>query len=48
MILPYDFCVCKLKDMSEICFEDEFLFISKTNEELSLVCREDSLSLKYN
>lgn len=43
MILPYDFCVCKLKDMSEICFEDEFFFISKTNEELSLVCKEESL-----
>ncbi|HAP19761.1 MAG TPA: ACT domain-containing protein [Lachnospiraceae bacterium] len=33
-----EFSVCKLNDISVIDFTDEFCFIGKTDEELSLVC----------
>ena len=31
--------VCKLTDMSQIDFTDEFCFFCKTDQEMSLVCR---------
>ncbi len=34
-----DFSVCQVKDISLIDFNDPFCFFSKTDEELSLVCR---------
>ena len=37
-IINKDFSICKLKDLSEIDYSDEFCFIGKTDEELSLVC----------
>lgn len=33
-----NFSICKIKDISHIDFSDEFYFIGKTDEELSLVC----------
>ena len=33
-----NFSICKIKDISNIDFSDEFYFIGKTDEELSLVC----------
>ncbi len=36
--LEFDFSVCKLSDLSKIAFNEEFFFIGKTDEELSLVC----------
>ncbi len=33
-----DFSVCKVNDFSEVNFTDSFLFIGKTEEELSVVC----------
>jgi len=36
--LDYDFSVCRIEDLSLIDFTDEFIFIGKTDEELSLVC----------
>lgn len=33
-----EFSVCKVNDISVIDFTDEFCFIGKTDEELSLVC----------
>ena len=33
-ILKQKFAVCKIKDSSEINFEDDFLFVGKTEEEL--------------
>ena len=36
--INYDFSICKLKDSSQIDFSDEFCFVGKTDEELSLVC----------
>lgn len=37
-ILNQEFSICKLKDLSEVDCSDEFCFISKTDEEISLVC----------
>ncbi|TJX15449.1 ACT domain-containing protein [Tissierella creatinini] len=37
-IINQDFSICKLKNLSQIDYSDEFCFISKTDEELSLVC----------
>ncbi|MBT9775054.1 ACT domain-containing protein [Clostridium sp. MCC353] len=37
-ILEQDFSVCKLEDLTQVDFSDEFCFIGKTDEELSLVC----------
>lgn len=34
----HNFSVCKVEDLSEIDFKDEFCFIGKTDEEISLVC----------
>ena len=33
-----DFTVCKVNDLSGINMDGEFVFISKTDEEISLVC----------
>ena len=40
-VLEHGFSVCKIKDVKEVDFSDEFVFFSKTDEELSLVCRSD-------
>ncbi len=37
-----DFSVCKIKDLSQVNLKDEFYFIGRTDEELSLVCETDS------
>ena len=36
--LDYDFTVCKIKDTSLLNLNNEFYFIGKTDEELSLLC----------
>ena len=36
--LDIDFSVCKIKDIHNIDFTHTFVFLSKTDEELSLVC----------
>lgn len=36
--LNYDFSICKVQDYSEINFNNEYLFIGKTDEENSIVC----------
>ena len=38
MKLPVDFTVCKIQDLSLVDWNQEFVFISKTDEEISLVC----------
>ncbi len=40
-IIDGEFSICQIKDMSKVNFEDEFVFFSKTDDELSLVCREE-------
>lgn len=42
-ILPQNFSVCKISDLSQINWNDPFLFLSKTDEELSLVCSTNSV-----
>lgn len=37
--IAYDFSVCKIKDIASIDFSDEFCFVGKTDEEISLVCQ---------
>lgn len=42
-VLEHRFSVCKIKDVKEVDFNDEYVFFSKTDEELSLVCRSESV-----
>ncbi len=42
-IIPGAFAVCKIPDLTQIHFADDFFFLSRTDEELSLVCREHSV-----
>lgn len=37
-IINQDFSICKVEDLSQVNYSDEFCFVSKTDEELSLVC----------
>ncbi|MBP5709149.1 MAG: ACT domain-containing protein [Bacteroidales bacterium] len=37
-VLPYTFSVCKVDDCKSIYLSTDFCFISKTDEECSLVC----------
>lgn len=37
-IINQDFSICKVADLSQIDYTDEFCFLGKTDEELSLVC----------
>ena len=41
--LSYEFSVCQTEDLTGIQFDDEFLFIGKTDSELSVVCRTESV-----
>lgn len=36
--LDYDLTVCKVATVADICLDDDFLFVGKTDEEISLVC----------
>jgi len=40
--IPHEFSVCKVTDTSAIPLNDEFCFIGKTDEELSIVCQTGS------
>ena len=42
-IINRDFSVCKLKDLSMVDYTDEFCFLGKTDEEISLVCSTNSV-----
>lgn len=39
--LPYELTVCKIASIKEVNLENEFYFFSKTDEELSLVCKTE-------
>ena len=41
--LEYDFSVCKVTDLSGVDITQDFCFIGKTDEELSLVCITDNV-----
>lgn len=40
-IIDGEFAVCKVADFSQVDLTDEFIFVSKTDEENSLVCLSD-------
>ena len=40
-----EFSVCSLTGMVGVSLEDEFCFLSRTDEELSLVCRSERVPL---
>ena len=42
-IIHGSFAVCRIADASQVRLEDDFWFLSRTDEELSLVCREQSI-----
>lgn len=37
-VVDGDFSVCKIKSIDEVNFKDTFVFVSVTDEEISLVC----------
>ena len=41
--LSCEFSVCQTEELAGIRFDDEFLFIGKTDSELSVVCRTESV-----
>lgn len=41
-VLPGRFTVCKVPDLSEVTWKEEFLFLGKTDQEISVVCREEA------
>lgn len=41
-VLPGRFTVCKVPDLSEVAWKEEFLFLGKTDQEISVVCREEA------
>lgn len=40
-VIDCDFSVCKVKETGNINFHDRFVFVSVTDEEISLVCSTD-------
>lgn len=41
--LNYDFSVCKVDDIKSVDFTDKFVFLSKTDDEISLVCKTEAI-----
>ena len=39
--LRHDFTVCKIESLEQVNFTREFVFLSKTDDEISLVCESD-------
>jgi len=42
-VIEREMSICKIKDISQVNFEDTFCFVAKTDEELSLVCASDQV-----
>lgn len=42
-VINQEFAVCKVEDLSQVNYDDEFCFIGKTDEELSVVCSTNSV-----
>jgi len=42
-IINKNFAICKIDSIQNINFNDEYIFIGKTTEEISLVCQESSI-----
>lgn len=41
--LKNDFVICKVRNISDIVLSDNFCFIAKTDEEISVVCSTENL-----
>lgn len=46
-ILEYNFTICKVKELNNIDNDNEFLFIGKTDEEISIVCDDKHIPTNY-
>ncbi len=42
-ILDGDFSVCKIKHIKNVNFDDAYCFVAKTDDEISLVCKAESV-----
>ncbi len=42
-MIAQDFSICKIQDTAGIDFSDEFCFLGKTDEEISLVCISENV-----
>ena len=42
-IIENDFSICQVRDLTKVNYNDKYLFLSKTDEELSLVCQTSSV-----
>lgn len=42
-VIDKEFAVCKISDVSKVDFTDEFCFVGKTDEEISLVCTAEAV-----
>ena len=42
-VIKGNFTICKVEDMSGINFESEYCFFERTDEELSLICKEEDV-----
>lgn len=38
-----DFSVCKIEDITQVNFNDEFCFFARTDDEISLVCKSENV-----
>ena len=43
-IIDKEFAICKVEDFSQINLNDEFIFVGKTDNELSVVCEMESIA----
>lgn len=41
--IPHEFSICKAGDLSAVDFHQEFYFVSKTDEEISVVCISENV-----
>ena len=42
-VLDSSFCICKVNNISDINWNDSFVFSAKTDDEISVVCSVDSI-----
>lgn len=46
-VISQEFSISKIKNISQVNFNDDYCFISKTDEELSLVCSSEMVPKDY-
>ena len=47
-IIDTNFSICQITDISQVKIDDEFFFLAKTNDEISLVCPTKSIPKDTN